>query len=64
MNHESIRRIKDDEYLCLQLDQQSADAIYALIMWLNGWQENRHDVPGYFQLAMAYRSAKIIRKKK
>lgn len=64
MPAERIHKIKEDEYLVLKLDQMYADAIYSLIMWLDGWREDRHDVPGFFELLMSYRSAKTEKKGK
>ena len=57
MSAERIHNFGDDERLVLYLSKGEANAIYALIMWLDGWQEDRHEVPGFFELLMAYRSA-------
>jgi len=57
---ERIRHIVDNEKkLVMRFDSVSADAVYALIMWMEGWQEDRHQIPGAWELTMAYRSAKI-----
>ena len=59
MPAEKIHHLNDNERLILELNRLDADAIYALILWLDGWQEDRHQVPGAWELCMAYRSAKI-----
>tara|TARA_Y100000310_G_C20542476_1_gene743995 strand:- start:244 stop:444 length:201 start_codon:yes stop_codon:yes gene_type:complete len=63
MWHEVIHHLEDDEQLFLQFDKHNADAIYSLIMWLEGWQEDRHKIPGAWDLLMAYRSGKVVKKR-
>ena len=63
MDNEKIHHLKDDERLILTFDSIGADSIYNLIAWLHGWQEDRHRIPGAWDLLMAYRSGKIIKKK-
>ena len=60
---EKIHHLKEGEVLHLsRLGQYEADAIYALIMWLEGFQEGKGRLPGSFELLMAYRSAKAEKK--